>query len=204
MAGPVFISGAVEGPTDDVVLRRIVEARGAFIHRVQVQNGKPNLRRALPGYNQAARWSSWLVLVDLDRDFPCAGPMVGEWMPAPSAHMRFRIVVRQIESWLMADAERLARFFSVRRAAVPATPDTLPDAKATLLALAAGSHRKAIRQDMVPRAGSGRRVGPAYTSRLIDFANDPVRGWRPEVAARSSPSLAKCLSRLDELVSDPP
>lgn len=201
---PVYISAAVEGPADEPVLRRIVEMRGAVVHRVQVQNGKANLRRALPGYNAAARWSAWLVLVDLDQDFACPGALVADWLPAPSPHMRFRVVVRQIEAWLLADGERFASFFTVRKSSVPSEPDTLMDAKTTLLDLASTSRRSAIRQDMTPRPGSGRRVGPAYTSRLIDFATDPSAGWRLDVAAKRSPSLAKCLSRLDELVRDPP
>lgn len=204
MARPLYVSGAVEGPSDESVLRRIVEARGALVHRVQVQNSKPNLRRALPGYNLAARWSAWLVLVDLDQSFECAKALVDNWLPAPSRHMRFRVVVRQIEAWLLADRERFAQFFAVKRSAVPAAPDTLPDAKATVLALAGSSRRAAIRQDMTPRPGSGRRVGPAYSSRLIDFASNPSEGWRLEVAASRSPSLARCVSRLDELIDNPP
>jgi hypothetical protein len=178
--------------------------RGALVHRVQVQHGKANLRRALPGYNAAATWSPWLVLVDLDQDFACPGALVTDWLPAPSPHMRFRVVVRQIEAWLLADAERFASFFGVRKSAIPAAPDTLVDAKAKVLDLAATSRRSAIRQDMTPRLGSGRRVGPAYTSRLIDFATDLSGGWRLAVAAARSPSLAKCVSRLDELVKHPP
>ena len=199
MTVPVFVSAAVEGPSDEAVLRRILGARGAEIHRVQVQNGKPNLRRALPGYNEAAKRDPWLVLVDLDREFDCPPLLVEEWLPKPSPHMRFRVVVRQIESWLLAAAERFSEFFSVR-GLVPVDPDDLPDSKDALLDVIRRSHRKAIRDDMLPRAGSGRRVGAAYTSRLIEFASDSARGWRPDAAAIHSPSLARCLQRLDELL----
>lgn len=198
------ISGAVEGPSDEVVLRRMVVGRGANVHRVQVQNGKTNLRRALPGYNNAARGDPWLVLVDLDQDFECPAALVTAWLPAPSAYMRFRVVVRQIEAWLLADAERFASFFALRRAVIPDIPDQLPDAKAALLAVIASSRRSAIRRDMMPRPGSGRRVGPAYTSRLIEFAGNADEGWRPDVAANRSPSLASCLARLDQLIEIAP
>lgn len=204
MASPLFVSGAVEGPSDEPVLRRIVEDRGALVHRVQVQHGKANLRRALPGYNAAARWSAWLVLVDLDQDFECPSALVGAWLPAPSQHMRFRVVVPQIEAWLLADAERFAHFFAVRKRAIPSAPDTLSDAKSVVLTLAGTSRKPAIRKDIVSRPGSGRRVGPAYTSRLIEFASHPTKGWRIDAAATRSPSLAKCLARFDELVRHPP
>lgn len=201
MVPPVFVSGAVEGPSDEPVLRRIIEERGGIVHRVQVQNGKPNLRRALPGYNTAARRSAWLVLVDLDQGHPCAGALVDEWLPAPSPHMRLRVVVRQIEAWLLADAERFATFFAVRAGAIPQNPDSIPDAKQKVIALVSDSRRAALRQDMAPRPGSGRRVGPAYSSRLIAFASNPEKGWRLDVAMNHSRSLAKCVARLDELIA---
>jgi len=199
-----YISGAVEGPSDEVVLRRIVTGRGANVHRVQMQNGKTNLRRALPGYNNAALGDPWLVLVDLDQDFECPAALVTDWLPAPNAYMRFRVVVRQIEAWLLADDERFASFFALRRNAIPDVPDQLPDAKAALLTVVASSRRTAIRQDMMPRPGSGRRVGPAYTSRLIEFASNLDEGWRPDVAANRSPSLTSCLTRLDQLIEIAP
>jgi hypothetical protein len=201
---PVYVSGAVEGPSDEAVLRRVVYHAGALIHRVQVQNGKSNLRRALPGYNAAAQWSGWLVLVDLDHDFACPGALAADWLPTQSPFMRFRVVVREVEAWLLADAERFAQFFAVRRAAIPNAPESLPDPKMTLVGLSAASRKKAIRADMSPRPGSGRHVGPAYTSRLIEFASDSSRGWRPDVAATSAPSLARCLARLTHLVEHGP
>lgn len=201
MDAPVYVSGAVEGPSDEPVLRRIVEERGGTVYRVQVQNGKSNLRRALPGYNAAARRSAWLVLVDLDQDHPCAGALVSEWLPAPSPFIHLRVVVHQIEAWLLADAERFASFFGVRRSAIPVDPDSVVDAKATVVSLVSASRRAALRQDMTPREGSGRRVGPAYTSRLIDFASNPSAGWRLDVAIEHSRSLSKCVMRLDELIA---
>jgi hypothetical protein len=197
---PIFVSGAVEGPSDEAVLRRIVDTRGAEIHRVQVQNGKANLRRALPGYNAAAERDPWLVLVDLDQDFNCAPTLVQDWLPDRGRYMAFRVAVRQIEAWLMADRLRFAAFFSVK-GRVPDDPDHLLDAKEQLLQAIRRSRRRAIRDDMLPREGSGRRVGAAYVSRLIEFVNDPERGWRPDEAAGQSPSLARCLQRLDELIA---
>ena len=201
---PVYVSGAVEGPSDEAVLRRVVDHVGALMHRVQVQNGKANLRRALPGYNTAAQWSAWVVLVDLDHDFACPGALAAEWLPAQSPLMRFRVVVREAEAWLLADAERFAQFFSVRRAAIPNAPELLPDPKTTLVRLAAASRKKEIRADMSPRHGSGRHVGPAYPSRLIEFASDFSQGWRPDVAAARAPSLARCLARLKHFVETAP
>lgn len=199
MAG-VHISGAVEGPTDEAVLRTIVRARGAIVHRVHVQHGKPNLRRALPGYNDAAKRSPWFIVVDLDDECPCASMLVHAWLPVPSPQMRFRVAVRQIEAWLLADADRFSMVFGVRRGQVPDTPDELDDPKGTVLSLVAASKKSAIKADMIPRPGSGRRVGPAYAARLIEFVTRGEGGWRLEHAAAASPSLRRCVERVDELV----
>jgi hypothetical protein len=101
--------------------------------------------------------------------------------------------VRQIEAWIMADAERFAVFFRVRPAAMPVNPDLLPNAKQALLALIRHSRNATIRLDMLPREGSGAREGPAYSSRLIEFVKS---SWRPKVAAGRSPSLRRCLDAL--------
>ncbi len=201
---PVYISGAVEGPSDEAVLRRIVQHAGGIIHRVQVQNGKAALRRALPGYNAAAHWSRWLVLVDLDNDFPCAAGLKADWLATPGPYMGLRVVVRALEAWLLADAERFSKFFAVKKTAIPAAPEAIPHPKSAVIGIVMGSRRRSIKQDMIPRPGSGRQVGPAYTSRLIEFATHPSAGWRPDVAATRAPSLARCLSRLEHLIENGP
>jgi hypothetical protein len=65
---PPVISGAVEGIVDEAVFTRIVRAVRAEPGPVYGKNGKPQLLERLPGYNNAARFSPWLVLVDLDHD----------------------------------------------------------------------------------------------------------------------------------------
>jgi len=162
-------------------------------HPIYVANGKDRLRDSLPGYSNAARFSPWIVAVDLDRDGDCAPPFVAVWMPAPSRHMCFRVAVRAIEAWLMADRERLAAFLHLEPQDLPDDPEALDDPKRAVVDLARRSRRRAIQADMVPRRGSGRVVGPAYTSRMIEFATDRRAGWRPAVAARSADSLARCL-----------
>lgn len=199
-ADHTYLSGAVEGPSDEWVLRRIIHHVGAEVHRIQIQQGKARLRAALPGMNVAARRSGWVVIADLDHEQPCPGALVADWLPHPSAFMRLRVAVRSIESWLLADAERFSEFIGVGRAAIPPDPESLAHPKDVVVALARQSRRRAIREDMVPRERSGRRVGPAYTSRLIEFteSND---GWRPDVAAAHAPSLRRCIERVQELVS---
>lgn len=193
----VVISGAVEGMVDEAVLTRLVDEAGGRVGPIYGKNGKSHLRRILGGYNNAARFSPWLVLVDLDQDVECAPPLVAAWLPAPAPMMRLRVAVRAIEAWLLADRERLAGFLRVPATRLPLDPDAVPDPKRLLVDLARRSRRRDIREDMVPRAGSGRPVGAAYASRLMEFA---ATVWRPEVAAGCSDSLRRCRDRIAELV----
>jgi hypothetical protein len=189
---------AVEGPTDEAVARRLIEAAGAELGAVYGKNGKANLLQRLNGYNAAARFTPWLVLMDLDRDADCAPPFRAAQLPDSAESMCFRVVVHELEGWLMADRETLARFLSVPVARLPLAPDEVLDPKRLLVDIARQARRREIREGIVPRAGSGRTVGPLYTSLLIQYAQTL---WRPEVAERQSDSLRRCRVRLHELVA---
>lgn len=197
---PIAFSAAVEGPTDEAVLRRVVEHLGATLGPVYGKTGKATLLRQLHSYNQAAQFWPWIVLVDLDRDAECAPPARTQWLPTTATHMCFRIAVREIESWLLADRETLADFLGVALSRIEANPEALDDPKATLVNLARRSRRRGIRVDMVPRPESGRSEGPAYTSRLIEYAQG---FWRPEIAAQHADSLQRLCRRVAELISRP-
>ena len=197
MADTIVLSGAVEGLLDEAVLRRLVEQEGAILKPLYGKTGKSNLRKQINGYNQAARFFPWIVLVDLDRDNDCAPDLKAEWLPEPAHHMCFRVAVRAVEAWLLADREPLARFLSVSTSRLPFHPETLDDPKHDMIELARRSRRREIREGMVPRPGSGRKVGSAYTSQMIEFVQTR---WRPAVAARRSNSLRRCRERIHELV----
>lgn len=198
------ISAAVEGSVDAVVARRLIMEVGGIPGPVYGEKGKLFLRDKLMAYNQAARLSPWLIMVDLDHDEQCAAALRRSWVPHQAPWMCFRVAVRQVESWLLADRECLSAFLRVAIAEVPLHPDTLDDPKRVLVKLARESSRRDIKEDMVPRSGSGRRVGPAYVSRLIEFISGPAPGWRPTVAARSSDSLNRSLQCLKRLIEEFP
>jgi len=150
-------------------------------------------------YNQAARHTPWLVLVDLDRSADCAPPFVAAKLPHPSAAIRFRVAVRAAEAWLLADAEHIARFLSVPLARIPVNPDAELDPKATLIQIARRSRKRVIREELVPREGSGAKVGPGYAGRLIEFVAGADQMWHPDVAAQHSESLRRCIVSLQTL-----
>jgi hypothetical protein len=195
----VTISVAVEGITDEAVVRRLILHVGAQPGTVYGKEGKQRLRTQITGFNCAAQHTPWLVLVDLDHDADCAPPLRAKWLPAPARWMCCRVAVRAVEAWLLADSEAMADFLGVAPGRVHRDPESLPAPKEALVNLARYSRRQAIREDFVPREGSGRVVGPGYTSRLIEFAS---AHWRPAMAARRAESLRRAIACLKRLVED--
>lgn len=195
------ITAAVEGDLDEAVLRRVLGHVGIDLGSVYGRKGKQFLLKSLNGYNNAARHLPWIVLVDLDRDCECALPCMQKWLAKPSARMYLRVVVRAIESWLLADRERIASLLGIRVGLLPNNPDALDNPKGELVNLSRRSRRREIRYDLVPREGSGRSVGPLYTVRMIEFVEDPMTGWRVERASQTSDSLARCMRNL-QLLAD--
>ncbi len=195
------ISAVVEGRLDEVILRVVVRYAGGIVGPIYGKQGKQYIQSRLQGYNNAAQYAPWVVLVDLDFDADCAPPLVQMWLPQPAPLMCFRVAVREIEAWLLADRLRLAHFLRVPQRMIPSNPDTVPNPKNLVVDLARRSRDRRVRHEMVPGGGSGRAVGPAYNSRLIQFVSDRQRGWRPEVAAHASESLRRCLRCLARLAA---
>ncbi|MAE71739.1 MAG: hypothetical protein CME06_14880 [Gemmatimonadetes bacterium] len=197
MDAPAILSAAVEGIVDEAVVRRLIVDAGGRPGTVYGRNGKQALRQKIDGYNNAALRAPWIVVVDLDHECDCAPRLREAWLPRPAPHLCFRVAVRAIEAWLMADAETLAPFLGVGRSHVPRDPEAAADPKRELIDLARRSRRRAIREDMVPREGSGRRVGPAYSSTLIEYVGTR---WRPKTAARHAKSLRRAIACLERLI----
>jgi hypothetical protein len=189
----VVVSAAVEGDLDEAVARRLITEAGGKVGTVYGKSGKLALKRGIGGYNAAARYAPWLVLVDLDHSAECAPPLKQEWLPHPSPQLCFRVAVREIEAWLLADVETLSAHLSVPRGRFTLNPELLDDPKAEMVNLARHSRRGAIKADLVPRERSGREVGPAYSSRLIEYVESE---WRPREAATRSDSLRRSLHHL--------
>ena len=190
---------ATEGVTDTAVVRRICSDLGVDIVEVYGQEGKDQLNQRLHGYNEAARRWPWLVLRDLNSDADCASLLSHGLLPDPAPHMVFRLAVREVESWLLADRDAFAQFFFVHVQRITEAPESIPDPKRHLVDIVRRSRSRQMRDDIVPREGSGRSVGPGYSARITDFVET---AWSPTTASLRSDSLRRCVNRLS-LVEDP-
>lgn len=188
MATKATVTIAVEGTTDAVVAKRLLDEAGLRSGPEYVKGGKGALDKRLAAYNNAARFSCWLVLRDLDQDTACAPQLRQKLLPSPAAHMRLHIPVRAVEAWLLADAARFSDFLSVAQSRIPSDPEAITHPKRVVIDLARKSRRRDVREALLPAPGTTAQIGPGYTASLIRFVSDV---WRPHVAAQRSNSLAR-------------
>lgn len=179
----------VEGDADEPLARAILLHCSQECLQVRILNGKANLDQRLGSYLAAAGKSPWLIVRDLDHDADCAPTLLARLAPRGDRGP-LRIAVRSAEAWLLADAERAAHWLGIARTKIPADVDALPDPKQTLINLARASRRREILLDIVPEVGSTARSGKGYVNQIRSFCG---QAWRPDVAARRSDSLQRCL-----------
>ncbi|WP_273278520.1 hypothetical protein [Methanothrix soehngenii] len=160
-------------------------------------NGYGFLKRNICGFNKASKGMPYLILTDLDYR-ECAPILIQEWLPeTKNPNLIFRIAVREVESWVLADRLGFARFLGIAQNKLLDNPDDLPDPKAHLINLARVSRKRDLREDIVPRRGSTAKQGPAYNERLISFIQ---KSWNPSMARLQSPSLDRTLRALESFV----
>jgi hypothetical protein len=187
---------AVEDALSETVVRRLLDYadRGYAVGVAYGRRGYGYLRGTIRGWNRAARGKPFILLTDLD-DYPCPTALIQEWLPEPqSPNLLLRIAVREVEAWLLADRTNLAKYLSVSPMRVPIEPDSLPDAKSSLVDLASRSRSREVRIGIAPKRGSTAKQGPDYNASLSDFARSH---WDIDAARLSSRSLARTIARLD-------
>lgn len=191
------VSLAAEGLLDELVLRQLILQTGKpFAPGVCYgKRGKDHLRENAIRFNHAAVYIPYIILTDLD-DEDCPPGLINRWLPqGQHSNLVLRIAVRKVESWLMADRERMAEFIGVAVTKVPQRPDDCADPKMLVVNLARGSRKRNIHQDLVPAPGSTSKVGKNYIGQLTRFVSTQ---WRVDDAARlHSPSLDKAMSALE-------
>lgn len=137
-----------------------------------------------------------LVLTDLDQR-TCAPSMRSEWCQGIHipAKLIFRIVVRESESWLMADKTEFSRFFGIPISKITAQVEQISSPKEHLLGLVDRYGNKESKKILPPK-GSKAVTSPLYNSVLIQFIENH---WSPHSASVYSKSLKKALDRISHV-----
>ncbi len=189
--GSIYI--AVEGTLDEYVLRKVARDFGVAILNCYGKRGKNNIKNNLNGYNHAAGFTNWVVLVDLNNTAECAPALAEDWLPNPNVNMVFCVAVQEIEAWLLADTTNFSGFLKVSPSNIPPVPESIEDPKKLIVSLARKSGSRIIRGDLVPPEGSTAQVGPSYNECLKSFVN---YNWDIATAADKSPSLLRLITHL--------
>ena len=196
----MIVDTLVEGLLDEAVARRLLRHCGHTPGDSFGRAGWSFLRTKVTGFNvRAAYGNPILMLVDfMDTRLPCPSAVIAEWIPERSPRLLLRVVVNEVESWLLADGESLAQWLGISAALLPAAPENLPDPKQALVNLARRSRRRAILSSLVPTPGISTVVGPDYVGKMQEFIDNH---WNPDRARLVAPSLDRCLNRLTDLAS---
>lgn len=193
---PVHVNIVIE---DDLSKEIVIKILNEFGDRFCINNIFPDLKREkasagcgyikqkIAGFNSAAKTFPYIVLTDLDEN-ECAPALIREWLPhGKQRNLLFRVAVREVEAWVMADRSSFAKFLGLEPKNIPLDIDReVPDPKKFLLDLTRRSRKKDIQIDLLPRKDSTARVGPNYNQALIYFL---YKHWRLEEAIKYSASL---------------
>lgn len=133
----------------------------------------------------------------MDTDAHCPPELVRDWLPHRNERMLFRVVIREIESWILADRSSISRFLQIRKSKVPHHPESLDDPKASLINLARSSPNDGLKNALVPGDPTKNAEGPAYTIRMERFVRNQ---WDLNEAQKNASSLRRCVDRLDTLL----
>lgn len=181
-----YINCTVEGELDEAVLRKIFSECSLNVGEFH-NKSLPKFFNRLKNYNQAALHVPWFALCDLDRE-ECAPARVREYLPDPVPGMCFRIAVRSIEAWLLADREAMSSFLNVSPARILRSPEEYNNPKDALIVLARGSRNKDIRLALASDEKSSRKQTSEYTRTLSEFAKNE---WSPRRARKHASSLER-------------
>lgn len=187
----------VEGQVDALMAVRILEYCKHEPGTAFGKKGWNYIAQKIAAFDKSLGLTGLLTLVDfMDTGAKCPSDVVRDWLPNRAQTHIFRLVVREIESWILADRHGIADFLSVPLAKIPANPETIQDPKLTLVNLARGSRSKSVKESLVPRLGQAASEGPLYSTELGRFVAEK---WSPGAARLCSNSLDRCIIRLNQM-----
>ena len=192
---------AVEDTLSDAVSTKILEYFDLEIVQRIGFKGNSFLKENARNLNRTARgFYNVFLLTDLDSPKNCPTKLIQSWVGAPlNSGFLFRVAVMEIESWIMADRESIAKFLSVSLNSIPHNTDNIEKPKEFLVSLARRSRKRTLRRELAPAQGATTaKVGPLYNTRFNEFVRDH---WDLERAAAVSVSLKRTMGRISNLYS---
>lgn len=175
-----------------VMVKLAEESKKYFIANSYSEGGFGYIKKNIGGFNEAAKGCPFFVLTDLDT-IDCAPTLIDSWL-GKSAHpnLIFRIAVREVEAWLLADIEGFSKFTGISESNFWDNAEEIADPKAELLQLIKRCRIRKIWEDILPK-NEFAVVGPNYNGRLGEFV---MKYWNIDRAMKRSDSLKRAVLHL--------
>jgi len=177
----------VEDLLSEAVLRRLLRDLNVSIATCYGLQGNNYIRQRLRAFYKASQYMPYVILTDLDNN-PCPPQLISNWGQGlnPSGAFIFRVAVKEVESWLLADRTNFAAYLGISPARIPNDVEGITNTKEFLINLAKGARKKQMREDIAPLAGSFGKRGKDYNGALIRFVR---QHWDYNTALTCSQSL---------------
>lgn len=193
-----YVCIATEDVLSEAVALRLVDLTDGklIVSQKLRKSGFGYLKSKFSNFCNLAKSMPVILITDLD-NCPCAPTFVRQWTKDAKLpkNLIFRVAIREVESWIIADNVALSEFFKISQKLIPIVPDELPNPKSTLLSLAQKAPRN-LKEGLVAKKGSLAIQGTEYN---IILANFVTKIWNPIRAAENSDSLSRAIKRINEL-----
>lgn len=199
MEADTYVVIVHEDELSEAVLRRLLahgDRRFVVSHSIPA-GGFGKIKRDVEKYKTACRMVPHVVLTDLDQA-PCPSALMASWNVGKlPPELLFRVAVREVEAWLLADVDGLSAFLGIPVSRLPANPEAVMDPKQILINAARRSRYRRMASEIVPAPGSAAIQGVLYSHHLCRFVNND---WNVIAASGRAPSLARMLKRLQDFM----
>ncbi|OIP99185.1 MAG: hypothetical protein AUK35_07725 [Zetaproteobacteria bacterium CG2_30_46_52] len=193
---------ATEDELSEAVVEKVILGVSAdFDTSIKLRKGGNGyLRSNIKKFNNWAANCPVVVLTDLDAA-PCPVSLLSSWLTTPkNSGLVFRVAVREVESWLLADADGISSYLKINTSIIPKNPESLENPKRELLGVVSKSKDRNLKADILPASkNSTSRVGLGYNFRLVEFVN---KSWDYRRAALQSDSLRRFILNVEAVYKE--
>jgi hypothetical protein len=189
-----------EDVLSEIVMRKLVKA----VFQIEIdliaigKKGQGFIKDRINQYNSAKDDILFFVLTDLDQE-ECAPKLINDWFKRPvRKNLLFRVAVREVEAWLLADSEGFSKFVNLDKNLIDRETryiETINDPKKKLIALVNRCRERTLKEDIVASNMKTANQGPGYNTRLKTFVEDY---WDVNRAKINSNSLDRTIKALQK------
>jgi hypothetical protein len=191
--GPITLNLVFEDQISEFIMMKLVDKeKKYFVANSYSGGGFGYIKKNIMGFNEAAKSCPFFILTDLDT-VDCAPSLIKDWIKEPIHHnLIFRIAVREVEAWLLADIEGFSKYTGISKVNFPNSPEKIANPKAELINIIKRCRNRNIMEDILPK-NEFASIGPNYNGRLGEFV---LKHWNASRAMNRSDSLKRAMQRL--------